>query len=675
MKNKPAISLSKALIVENIKMYWYLPVLSFITYFMAGIFPLLVDDTMVTTKNHWYLDDCLNNWNLAYVLLLVAVPLIASMLMMSYLHNPVKAIAVHAQPFSRKKIFCSQTLTGWLMCAAPIVLMTLLYLMIANRGLQVFYWLAMSLIIVTFFYGLFTLAGALVGTAVMHLLLSGVFFGIVPLVVWIAMMYCESFLPGFYSIPDGVVDFMSWSNPLLAMVVEGSGTEDYTAVQIISYILAGIVMLLLAYVAYSRAKLEHVGDSMLYRAIEEIITWAITFVGMAAFGYFFYDGIDSSMFMLLTGMAFGTLLTFTVVKIVLERSIKIISRKNLASLGIFVIMAAVFTSITVYDITGFAKKVPAKEDVVSVSRYAFEVYGDRFYYSNFEDNFIPDSNYELNEPETIDKVIQLHKYIVENEMYDWNNYNGGVEVYAYDGSITKIANLYMTYDYTLKNGKHMQRRFEVKLDQNIADMLNGIITSKEFMDEGNLSEKIKAENVSFIQLHTYDSYTYDYILEKYGDVSDAEFDRITAEEFKGWGSGDLVLLIEDTKEIEDFLAALREDYYNRTYTLKASGEVVTGSEEIKHPLSIHGEIMMKKGSEGTRSAYTVIKNIEDVTSSSSSYQSIITEEIYAADPDDVPQASISFSVNANDTNTLEIMQDLYESEGYDYYAKRVEEYK
>ena len=675
MKNKPAISLSKALIVENIKMYWYLPALSFITYFMAGIFPLLTDPTMVTLENHWYLDDCLNNWNVAYVILLVAAPLIASMLLMGYLHNPVRALAVHAQPFSRNKIFCSHVVTGWLMCVAPLIPMTLLYIIVASRGTQPLYWCAMSVIIITFFYGMFTLAGALVGTTVMHLLLSGVFFGIVPLVIWIAMMYCEGFLPGFYSIPDGVVTFMSWSNPLLAMLMEGNGTEDYTGLQIAGYIIASIVMLVLAFVAYSKAKLEHVGDSMLYRVIEEIITWAIVFVGMAAFGYFFYEAVDRSNFMLLTGMAFGTILTFVVVKIILTRSIRIISKQNFASLGIFVLLAALFTGVTVYDITGFAKKVPAAEDVVSVSRYTFEVYGDRFYYSNFEDDFIPESDYELNDPETIAMVLDLHKYIVENEMYDWDNYNGGVEVYAQDGSVTRIANLYMTYDYTLKNGKHMQRRFEVKLDQNIADKLNSIITSKEFMDEGNLSEKIKAENVSYIQLHTYDSYTYDYIIEKYGDVSDAEFDRITAEEFKGWGSGDLVLLIEDTEEIEEFLAALRKDYYNRTYTLKASGEVVTGREEIKHPLSIHGEIMMKKGSEGTRSAYTVIKNIEDVTASSSSYQSIITEDIYIANADDYPQASISFSVNARDTNTLEIMQDLYEREGYDYYAERVESYK
>ncbi|MBR3706348.1 MAG: hypothetical protein IKM19_05205, partial [Firmicutes bacterium] len=337
-------------------------------------------------------------------------------------------------------------------------------------------------------------------------------------------------------------------------------------------------------------------------------------------------------------------------------------------------LAAVFTGVTVYDITGFAKRVPVQEDVVSVSRYAFEVYGDRFYYSNFEDDFIPESDYELNDPETIAMVLDLHKYIVENEMYDWNNYNGGVEVYDYDGNITRIANLYMTYDYTLKNGKHMQRRFEVKLDQNIADKLNSIITSKEFMDEGNLSEKIKAENVSYIQLHTYDSYTYDYILEKYGDVSDAEFDQITAKEFKGWSNNDVMIVIEDTEEIEEFLAALRKDYYNRTYTIKASGEVVTGEEEYVYPLSIHGDIMMKKGSEGTKKSYN--SAIIDGNVTSSSYGPVMEiVSVPATNPEDMPQASINFSVNARDTNTLEILQSLYKKEGYDYYAERIEGYK
>lgn len=672
MKNKPAISLSKPIIIENIKMYWFLPALSFITYFMAGIFPLLTDRSMLTDANHWYLDDCLNNWNLAYIFLLVAVPLIASMLMMSYLHNPVKALAIHGQPFSRNKIFCSHSLTGWLMCVAPLVPMTLLYLFISGRGGEIFGWLMMSVVIITFFYGLFTLAGALVGTTIMHLLVSGILFGIIPLVTWICMMFCEGFLPGFYSMPDWITDFMSWSNPLLGMVMEGDGTDEYTGLQTAFYFFAGIVMLVAAYIAYFGAKLEHVGDSMLYRIVEEVLTWLVVFVGMSAFGWFFYEAIDGSMLMLHTGMIFGTLLTFVVVKIVLARSIKIINKQNLISLGIFVILAALFTSITVYDITGFAKKVPAKEDIVSISRSSLEVYGSRFYYSNFEEGFL--THTDIEEPETIGLVLDLHKYIAENELYEHDNMSAGVEVYSSDGTLTHVGNLYLTFDYTLRDGSHMQRRFHVAMDQNVADKINAIITSKEFKNDGNLSEKVKAEDVSYIQLHTYDHYVYDYINQKYGDVNDEEYKKIIASEFKGWSDQDITILIEDTKEIEDFLAALREDYYNRTYTLKASGQFVSGSEEIKHPLSIHGEIYMKKGSEGTRKSQTVLY-VEDEMTSSSYGPTMDTVTIDYTSPDEMPQASISFSVSAQDTETLTLLQSLYESEGYDYYAKRVEEYK
>ena len=35
MRNKPVFSLSPAIIKENFKMFWYLPALSFIAYFLA----------------------------------------------------------------------------------------------------------------------------------------------------------------------------------------------------------------------------------------------------------------------------------------------------------------------------------------------------------------------------------------------------------------------------------------------------------------------------------------------------------------------------------------------------------------------------------------------------------------------------------------------------------------
>lgn len=149
MKNKRIFSLSKALITENLKMYWYLPALSFIAYFMAGIFPLIMDSSLRTDPNRTYLEDSLNNMNVFFCLLLVAVPLIAAVTMMGYFHKPAQAMTIHAQPFSRNRIYCSQTLTGWLLCVLPVAAMTLLYLFIAGMPAASLYWGFNSVAILT----------------------------------------------------------------------------------------------------------------------------------------------------------------------------------------------------------------------------------------------------------------------------------------------------------------------------------------------------------------------------------------------------------------------------------------------------------------------------------------------------------------------------------------------
>ena len=83
---------------------------------------------------------------------------------------------------------------------------------------------------------------------------------------------------------------------------------------------------------------------------------------------------------------------------------------------------------------------------------------------------------------------------------------------------------------------------------------------------------------------------------------------------------------------------------------------------------------MKKGSEGTRKSYTSVSFSDDVPSSSYGPEMDVVS-VPVTNPEDMPQASISFSVNARDANTLELLQDLYEREGYDYYAERIEGYK
>ena len=285
-------ALSPALIVENLKMYWYVPVLSFVIYFMSGIFPMLInteDDEFMSR----FIYNSFNNYSAAFCILMIFVPLIAAVMMMGFIHKPSRAMVIHSQPFTRSKIFNSHILTGWLMCVVPVLLMTMFYLvfmrtmymdsafydggssyyyengnMTTYEGINVytassvFLWLFSSVAIITFFYGMYVLAGSLAGNGTMHVLLSGVFFIIIPLILWLSLMYCENFLYGFSQMPEWISQLMNDANPILYLLFNTEGT---TVSMNFGYLFSAILMILLARFAYGRAPLERVGDSMFYR--------------------------------------------------------------------------------------------------------------------------------------------------------------------------------------------------------------------------------------------------------------------------------------------------------------------------------------------------------------------------------------------------------------------------
>ena len=657
MRNKSIFSLSPAMIKENFKMFWYLPALSFIAYFLAGIFPLMMNPHYLTDPNHWYLEDCLQNWNVAFVCLLVAAPLIGAVVMLGFLHNPARAMTIHAQPFSRNKIFWSHVTTGWAMCLIPPAIMTVIYLIIAGQPMQSLHFGASSLSIITFFYGVFVLAGVLVGNSVMHVLLCGIFFGIVPLTMWLTWMYCENFLTGFYDVPEWMADFLFDTNPILWMLQEGG--EWFTPLRALAYLAVGLIFLALAGLLYERASLERVGDSMMFRAAEEIITWLVVFVGMSVLGFFFYAYLDTKMATLI-GMFFGTLLAFVIVKIVLNRSIKIVNLQNLLSLGAFALIAVIFAGCTMYDLTGYTRRVPDAEDVVSIERNSFG-YGDTFDYNySYIESELTAHQETLTSPEAIEKVIALHQCIVDNKLYNYPTANSYTTVYDYNGEEVYQGNFWVTFRYTMADGSEMTRRFDFQLTQESADLINAVVTDAEYKEDGALIDLFSVENINYIELSVYD-YSFEYE-EKFqtGAVTDAEYDE-------AYRNAQATVLLRNPEDIEAFLKAMEYDHMTRTYTVKTTGtvdlmeDVLTQSSspyasvELADNLSmlnymdINGTIYLNPGTEG------VVKEWNGT----------------APENGTKPIGKARFWVRQGHDKTLDLLQQILEEEGYHSHAEHI----
>ena len=530
MKNKNLFALSPALLLENFKMYWYLPVVSLILYFFGGIFPIITNYDNLYSINY-LIQNNFDNLSPVFIPLLIIVPLTAACIAMSFFHRENRALAMHAQPYSKSRLFNSQVASGWLMCILPLLVMALLYLCFMKEvapdvtssaipytsednvytASAVFGWFGDSLVIMTFFYGMFVLAGTLVGTVIMQVLLSGVMFVILPLMIFIINAFCDSFLLGYFGMSDFMESLMRNANPLIRLVF-GWGENAGLHLEL-TYLLAGVLMLALARFAYGRAKLEKVGDSMIFRVTEEIITYLIVFVGMTAFGWIFYNMAASTKGMLVFGMAVGALITFFVVKIIIDRSVKVFKKYNLISLCIYLVIAALFTGMTVFDISGFSKRLPKEDKIQSVqlSDATFRVGYD---ISSYCDNLLLKNKERKpvmsDDANVISAMYELEKYIVENKRYEHEATVYDTSSYLREGENIEYGVENISFLYKMKNGTSFSRRYFVKLDDTTVDLLNRVVCTDDWKSYYTLSDKLDLSGFDSAMLSIYSDNYKDY---------------------------------------------------------------------------------------------------------------------------------------------------------------------
>ncbi len=530
MKNKNLFALSPALLLENFKMYWYLPVVSLILYFFGGIFPIITNYDNLYSINY-LIQNNFNNLSPVFIPLLIIVPLTAACIAMSFFHRENRALAMHAQPYSKSRLFNSQVASGWLMCILPLLVMALLYLCFMKEvapdvtssaipytsednvytASAVFGWFGDSLVIMTFFYGMFVLAGTLVGTVIMQVLLSGVMFVILPLMIFIINAFCDSFLLGYFGMSDFMESLMRNANPLIRLVF-GWGENAGLHLEL-TYLLAGVLMLALARFAYGRAKLEKVGDSMIFRVTEEIITYLIVFVGMTAFGWIFYNMAASTKGMLVFGMAVGALITFFVVKIIIDRSVKVFKKYNLISLCIYLVIAALFTGMTVFDISGFSKRLPKEDKIQSVqlSDATFRVGYD---ISSYCENLLLKNKERKpvmsDDANVISAMYELEKYIVENKRYEHEATVYDTSSYLREGENIEYGVENISFLYKMKNGTSFSRRYFVKLDDTTVDLLNRVVCTDDWKSYYTLSDKLDLSGFDSAMLSIYSDNYKDY---------------------------------------------------------------------------------------------------------------------------------------------------------------------
>ncbi|MBR2674051.1 MAG: hypothetical protein IKE52_01145 [Mogibacterium sp.] len=405
---------------------------------------------------------------------LVLLAVLASVEAFDYMHRQVSSNTMHSLPLNRTRLFNSAFISGWLMIVVPIVVFAVMlmslrgatsinagpaatdfYDMFGTEAMSakeiftlphMFEFIITSVVVATVVYAIACLAGVLSGQKGIHGLLAYfLFFAPVGLVLLLDTT-CGRFLVGY----DGLnFDYTYLNVCAYAMAKEGFGLE---AGMLLYYIAIAVILTVASLLIYKRVKLERVGNSTTFPAVGDTLATILAAVLTITFTHtstlFAFDSSmnDATRFAL-TSIIASTVM-YAAMRMIADSSYKIFNKRNFIQYGIFLAVLAVIMAFTVFDITGYERRVPNADEIKSVScRTVFQQAIPQI--DNNEDR-------RSDNPALIKDVLNLHEAIVNDEsiLNELNN------IWSEDYDMTSSCDVTIVWE--LENGREMKRKYDVK---------------------------------------------------------------------------------------------------------------------------------------------------------------------------------------------------------------------
>jgi len=435
MKSKASyFSISKPLILENLRRFWAIPALAFLVYFLSGVFPILMSYTHLNDMGS-YISMSLSNQQPFYMFAHLMFPIITAVVLFKYLQGVSSVSVMHSLPFTRGKLYNSGFLSGLILIATPILVNGLILLAISKpvfnqygteNGLvtetlnlfsraDILNWIWVSLLIAFVIYAVSVFAGIVTGNSLMHFATAIWFNFLIPALYAVFIAYFSHYLYGFDTSGNWTeygLRISPFLNVLQSNGVFGIGSTIYYVVSFL--LLYGITSFL-----YQKRRLEHATDSLAFGFMEPIICYLIAFLGMTLLGFYFQVLGQSELYMY-AGLAAGTIIFFIIGQMIVKKTPRIYNMKSLKSLGIYTLIAVIFILGLNFDITGFEKRVPSQDDTSSFTiSENFIMSGMlNMNYVNGQPRYTrfgEEKEFLLKDPDNIAAAIALHQSFVDNK--------------------------------------------------------------------------------------------------------------------------------------------------------------------------------------------------------------------------------------------------------------------
>lgn len=448
--------------------------------------------------------------------LIAIFSIMAAAAVFSYMYNPISTGMVNALPFRRRTVFVSNYLSGLFMVIIPLLLFFLSFLgiglkyncldmVVLLKWLFIFFSLSMLL------YSLAVVIGMITGHIIAHM----VFFVIANfLIIGLKVLtefFLDRFLYGFVSTLEESAALGGFCMQATPIAYASSLNNTYTSLNWsvwIIYLVLGVLFALLSHTLYEKRKMENTGDVLAIRKLYPVFKYGVTICSSLALGAILIEMFNvrynSFMIPLLLFLLAG-LVGYIIAEMLLRKSFRVFGAyKGFLIYSCLLIIA----SMSVYfDWYGYAARMPDTDHHIEAVAVSCNV-GDYDVirtlqadqgYVNLDISNLPESlalsygtpesmqkdpqsnNYIYAEArnltaeeckllwsidpeiyiedESIDKTLQLHKYLTDNINTVRTNYRQRSKINDYDGE--EFQHLDINFVYRLDNGKIEKHSFPI----------------------------------------------------------------------------------------------------------------------------------------------------------------------------------------------------------------------
>lgn len=361
---------------------------------------------------------------------------------------------LHAMPMRREGWLLTNLVSGLVFALIP----ALVGGGVAALFLAEYWWIALiwqgtSLLQFMFFFGLAVFCAMCAGKRIGMIAMYGILNFLSMLVFWVVTVLYEPLLPGV-KVSDywfaklcpvvsmaGSMYLDYYYDCILGGTFRGFVAESFSYLGICATV--GVVFMILAWLLYRKRPLEKAGDFIAFHPMGIFFLLSYTFaLGVLLYSFGDLLGIYQHYGFLAVGILIGWFTGW----MLLERTVKIFTKKVLTGLVVFCLIFTGSLGLTLLDPLDIVSYIPENEEISSANLY---LQSDVYYYDTVDGW----EGWQITDPEEITWIQQLHAEMLETEI-DHNS---------------EAITVYIRYE--MKNGNYINRTYHISAENQVTQGL------------------------------------------------------------------------------------------------------------------------------------------------------------------------------------------------------------